>query len=123
MYSVTITNSSGAPMTTADGKTIEPDGTWTSDTLGNTYVHSEEFGSISFRDIAAEHIGGDTKETWGVLITYSGQHMVGRYEGGGQLKVTFDKFLRAHVSGMNLRRVALDSLTSDEGTGTPKDDG
>ncbi|MDQ3935373.1 MAG: hypothetical protein M3340_12175 [Actinomycetota bacterium] len=107
MYSVTITNSTGAPMTTNDGQTIKPDGTWKSDTLGNAWVHSEEFGSMSFRDIGSDHIGGDTDETWGVLITYAGQHAVGRYEGGGQLEVAFDKYLRAHISGMNLRHVAL----------------
>lgn len=110
MYSVTIRNSSGAPMTTADGKTIDPDGSWTSDTLGNTFVHSEEFGSMSFRDIGDSHIGGDSEETWGVLISYNGQHMVGRYEGGGELHVTFNNHLQAEVSGMHLRRVHLDAL-------------
>ena len=112
-YSVTIHNSTEAPMTTRDGKTIEPEGTWESETLGNTYVHSEEFGSISFRDLAKQRIGGDSDETWGVLITYGGQHMVGRYEGGGQLYVTFNKHLQAELSGMTLRRVRLDALKSD----------
>lgn len=115
MYTVTITNSSGATMTTADGKTIGPDQTWTSAAIGNTYAHSEEFGSISFRDIAGEHIPGDSGETWGVLITYQGAHMVGRYEGGGQLKVTFDKHLVAHVSGMHFRHVQMwPLLAADE---------
>jgi hypothetical protein len=112
MYSVTINNSTGAPMTTQDGKTIEPGGTWTSEAIGNTYVHSEEFGSISFRDIADKRIGGDTEETWGVLITYGGEHMVGRYEGGGQLKVTFNEYLQAELSGMHLRRISLSPLVS-----------
>ena len=113
MYSVTIVNSTGAPMTTADGHTIQPNETWvSSDRLGNTFVHSEEFGSISFRDLAQERIGGDSDETWGVLISYRGDHMVGRYEGGGKLKVSFDKYLRATLSGMHLRQVRVESLVA-----------
>jgi hypothetical protein len=112
MYTVTIKNSTGAPMTTADGQKIDPDGSWESKELGNTYVHSDEFGSMSFRDIADKHIGGDTDETWGVLISYGGQHMVGRYEGGGHLDVTFNDHLQAEVSGMNLRRVHLSPLVA-----------
>jgi hypothetical protein len=110
-YTVTVVNSSGAPFTTKDGKTINEGETWTSDVLGNAYIHSDEFGSISFRDIGETHIGGDDpKTTWGVLISYGGQHMVGRYEGGGELHVTFNDHLQADVSGMNLRRVRLDAL-------------
>ncbi|HEX8052897.1 MAG TPA: hypothetical protein VF517_07885 [Thermoleophilaceae bacterium] len=112
-YFVTIVNSTDAPMTTKDGQTIAAGDTWRSGVNGNTYVHSEEFGSVSFRDIADQHIGGDTDETWGVLISYNGQHMVGRYEGGGELHVTFNNRLQAELSGMNLRRVRLDSLVSD----------
>ncbi len=111
MYTVTISNSTDAPMTTKDGKTIAPGDTWKSEPIGSTYVHSEEFGSMSFRDIRDSHIGGDSGETWGVLITYQGQHMVGRYEGGAaDLHVSFDNHLQATLSGMNLRRVKLDGL-------------
>ena len=45
MYTVTITNSTAFPMTTGDGTTIEPGGTWQSGELGNTYVHSDQFGA------------------------------------------------------------------------------
>ena len=113
MYTVTISNSTGSTMTTADGKEIPSGQSWTSGEVGNTYAHSDEFGSISFRDLADKHISGDTGETWGVLITYGGSHMVGRYEGGGQLKVTFDEHLQAHVSGMNLRHVQLWPLIAE----------
>ena len=111
-YSVTIENSTGAPMTTNDGKTIGPGDTWRSEVLGNAYVHSEEFGSISFRDIGDTHVGGDSGETWGVLISYGGEHMVGRYEGGGELKVAFNNHLQAVMSGMNLRHVHVSSLVA-----------
>ena len=109
-YYVTIVNSTGAPMTTNDGTTIAKGDTWRSGVLGDGYVHSEEFGSLSFRDIGEKHIGGDSGETWGVLISYGGEHMVGRYEGGGELKLEFNEYLQAEVTGMDLRRVRLDAL-------------
>jgi hypothetical protein len=107
-YTVTITNSTSSPITAGDGSTINPNGgTWTSGTLGNTYAHSDELGAISFIDIGDKHIGGDSSETWGVLITYQGEHMVGRYEGGGKLAVSFNPYLQATISGMDLRLVEL----------------
>ncbi|MEA2386564.1 MAG: hypothetical protein QOJ22_738 [Thermoleophilaceae bacterium] len=109
-YTVTVRNSTGAPMTTADGKIVKPSESWTSGTLGDTYLHSDEFGSISFRDLGERHIGGDSRETWGCLITYQGSHMVGRYEGGGRLNVDFDRNLQATVTGMNLRHVYISPL-------------
>jgi hypothetical protein len=68
---------------------------------------------MSFRDLGEEHIGGDSEETWGVLIGYQGSHMVGRHEGGGTLNVAFDNHLQAVVSGMNLRHVRLDPLVTE----------
>ena len=114
-YSVTITNSTETPITTSDGETIQPNGTWQSGTLGNAWFHSDQFGALSLIDIGDQHIGGDSSETWGVLITYGGENMVGRYEGGGTLNITFNQYLQAVVSGMDLRLVALSSLvTPDE---------
>ena len=110
MYSVSVQNSTASPITTADGTTIEPGGSWKSGTLGNSYLHSDQFGSMSFVDIGDQHIGGDSGETWGVLITYQGEHMVGRYEGGGQLEVTFNNYLQATLAGMDLRLVQLDPM-------------
>ena len=50
-----------------------------------------------------------------MLITFGGENMVGRYEGGGTLKVTFNEFLQAVVSGMDPRLVALSQLvTADQ---------
>lgn len=113
MYQLTIHNSTNAPMTAGDGTTIEPNASWTSGELGDTYIHSEALGSISFCDIGDKHIGGDSGETWGVLISYQGSHMVGRYEGGGTLKVTFNDYLQAIATGMDLRLVQLDPLVPD----------
>ena len=110
-YTLTINNSTASPITAGDGSTIAPNGgTWTSGTLGNTYAHSDQFGAISFIDLGDQHIGGDSSETWGVLITYQGENMVGRYEGGGQLTVDFNNYLQAQVSGMDLRLVELSAF-------------
>ena len=53
------------------------------------------------------HIGGDTKETWRVLISHQGEEVVGRYEGGGKLDVTVHGHLQVTLGGMQLRRVFL----------------
>lgn len=118
-YTATIVNSTETPITTSDGKTIEPNGTWQSGTLGNAWFHSDQFGALSLVDIGDQHIGGDSSETWGVLITFGGENMVGRYEGGGQLHITFNQYLQAVVSGMDLRLVALSALVEADQAQAP----
>jgi hypothetical protein len=110
LYEVTVQNSTDAPITASDGSTIAPGGSWKSGAIGDAYLHSDQFGSMSFVDIGDQHIPGDTNETWGCLITYQGEHMVGRYEGGGQLSVTFNKYLQATLAGMDIRQVQLNAL-------------
>lgn len=110
MYTVSVQNSTDAPITASDGTTINPGSSWKSGNLGDAYLHSDQFGAMSFVDIADQHIPGDSGETWGCLITYQGEHMVGRYEGGGQLTVTFNKYLQATLSGMDIRQVQLNPL-------------
>jgi hypothetical protein len=114
-YSLTLHNSTGSEIDASDGKTVRPDETWKADELGNAYFHSDEVGSLSFRDIGEEHISGDSKETWGVLITYQGTHVVGRYEGDrGYLEITWDKHLQALVGGkMDLRHVLLNPIVTE----------
>jgi hypothetical protein len=118
MYQITLVNHSDATLTTSDGKSVHPNDTWQSESLGNAWVKSDQIGTLNFLDIGDQHIGGNTKETWGVLISYQGEEIVGRYEGGGQLKVTLNKFLQAHLSGMNLRRVQLPAMEIDVGGGS-----
>ena len=110
MYQVRLLNRSPLTLTTSDGQTIGPNGTWQTGTLGNAWVRSTEGGTLYFQDIGDQHIPGDSGQTWGVLITYQGEEFVGRYEGGGQLKVTFNKFMQAMLSGMALRQVNLPAL-------------
>ena len=118
-YTVTIENSTDTPITAGDGTVIAPGGNWTSGTLGDTFAHSDEFGSISFVDLGDQHIGGDSSETWGCLITYQGEHMVGRYEGGGQLTVSFNRYLQATLTGMDLRLVQLNPLVDGSASANP----
>src|SRR3954449_4970105 len=112
MYAVTVTNASSVDLTTSDGKTVNAGGgTWTSPRSGNAGFTSQHFGPIAFLDIGDTHIGGDSTETWGVLITYQGEELVGRYEGEGALDVAINQFGQATLMGMDLRQVALPGLT------------
>jgi hypothetical protein len=67
-------------------------------------------GVLSFHDIGDTHIGGDSGETWGVLVAYQGEEFVARYEGGGQLAVEINTFYQATLSGMDIRQVELPGL-------------
>ena len=111
MYTIRLVNRSPLTLTTSDGQTITPNGTWQTGNLGNAWIRSTEGGTINFLDIADQHIPGDSGETWGVLISYQGEEFVGRYEGGGQLHVTFNKFMQGMLSGMDLRQVYLPGLS------------
>jgi hypothetical protein len=112
-YDLILKNSTGSVLDASDGKRVEPGESWRSEKqLGNAYFHSDEVGSLSFRDIGDTHISGDSKETWGVLVTYQGAHAVGRYDGdGGFLEVTWDEHLQVLVGGkMNVRHVLLNPI-------------
>jgi hypothetical protein len=67
--------------------------------LGNVIVTVPGLGEINFLDIADQQIGGFSKGTWGVLISYQGEEVVFRYEGGGQLTLTVNGFGQAKLSG------------------------
>ena len=107
MYSVMLDNQSAVTLTASDGQSIPPGGQWKSGNLGSAWIRSEQIGPISFLDIADAHVSGDSSETWGVLISYQGEEVVGRYEGGGTLQVTLNKFLQASLHGMHFRQVSL----------------
>ncbi|MEA2439423.1 MAG: hypothetical protein QOH76_847 [Thermoleophilaceae bacterium] len=112
MYNVSVMNGSQYTMQASDGATVPPGATWTTQQgIGNAWIRSDQLGAINFLDIADQHIPGDSGETWGVLISYQGEEVVGRYEGGGQLNVTVNNFGQAELSGMDLRQVQLSSFT------------
>ncbi len=111
-YILSVTNNSSYTLTTQlhPGSVAPNGGTWQSPVLGNEIIQTTIAGQITFQDIADQHISGDSKETWGVLIRYGQEAVVGRYEGGGRLSVTFDQFLQVSLAGMDLRQVQLDWL-------------
>ena len=115
-YSLQVQNSSHYTWQGSDGATIPPGATWTpqNEPLGNAWMKSNELGTLNFLDIADTHIPGDSKETWGVLISYQGEEMVGRYEGGGQLAGQINQFGQVTLSGMDLRQVSLPSFIQPE---------
>jgi hypothetical protein len=110
MYQVTLTNASRFTLQASDGSKIPPGKSWQSKELGDAWIRSDQWGTINFLDIGEKHIGGDSKETWGVLIAYQGEEVVGRYEGGGQLVVAFTEYGQLGLKGMDLRQVSLPPL-------------
>ena len=117
-YTLQVQNSSPYTWEGSDGGNIPPGATWTpqNEPLGNAWVHTTELGTVNFLDIADKHIPGDSKETWGVLISYQGEEMVGRYEGGGQLSAAINRFGQVTLSGMDLRQVSLPSFLQPDPT-------
>jgi hypothetical protein len=108
MYQVTLANNSNFSIAFVGGNQIIPPGDkWKSENLGDVTLDVPMRGPLSFHDIGDKHIGGDSKETWGVLIAYQGEEYVGRYEGGGQLQVVINEYYQAVLSGMDLRQVSL----------------
>jgi hypothetical protein len=110
-YTLAVKNNSSFDFQGSDGQTIAAGGgQWESGTLGNAWIESAYGGTIAFMDIGDKHIGGDSGETWGVLVTYQGEEMVGRYEGGGRLNVIINTLLQATLTGMDIRQVSLNGL-------------
>jgi hypothetical protein len=67
--------------------------------LGNAVVTVPGLGEINFLDIGDQQIGGFSKATWGVLISYQGEEVVFRYEGGGQVTLNVNGLGQAKLSG------------------------
>jgi hypothetical protein len=107
-YTLQVRNGSEYGMHTSDGATIPAGAIWSPTyVLGNAWIASTELGTINFLDLGARRISGDSDETWGVLISYQGEEMVGRYEGAGGLSVALNEYGQATLSGMDLRQVSL----------------
>jgi hypothetical protein len=112
VYNLSVSNQSKElTIAVSDGDQIRPGGGWMQGNLGNMSFSTQQYGTLNLLDIADTHIPGDSKETWGVLISYQGEEIVGRYEGQGQLFITFNTYGQAHLEGMDLRQVSLPSMT------------
>jgi hypothetical protein len=68
-------------------------------TLGNIYIIVSGLGAINFTDVADKQIGGYSTATWGVLISYQGEELVFRYEGGGEIQLTINDLGQAEITG------------------------
>src|SRR4051794_20934502 len=78
MYNVSVQNSSQYTLEASDGATVPPNATWqTQAAIGNAWISSTQLGTLNFLDIGDQHIPGDSGETWGVLISYQGEEVVG----------------------------------------------
>jgi hypothetical protein len=112
VYQVSITNNSAYGIGFLGGNQVIPEGggQYKSGNLGNLSLVVPTRGPLDFLDIGNKHVGGDSRETWGVLIAYQGEEYVGRYEGGGQLIVVINQFYQAELSGMDLRQISLPAM-------------
>ncbi|HEX8744437.1 MAG TPA: hypothetical protein VF712_15010 [Thermoleophilaceae bacterium] len=112
MYQLSVTNNSKYGIGFLGGNQVIPEGggQWKSDNLGDVTLTIPTRGPLDFLDLGDHHIGGDSKETWGVLIAYQGEEIVGRYEGGGQLTVVVNQYYQVELSGMDLRQISLSAL-------------
>jgi hypothetical protein len=110
-YVISVKNGTQYAMHGSDGQNVPPGGTWQPSGLnGNAWISSTELGTLNFLDIGDNHIPGDSKETWGVLLSYQGEEMVGRYEGEGDLTVAFNAFGQVQAGGLDFRQVSLPSF-------------
>lgn len=78
---------------------------------GASYEHPESLGSgimtipghteLNLLDIGDRQLGGPSKATWGVLISFHGEEVVFRYEGEGQLQVRVTELaqIELHTNG------------------------
>ncbi|MDQ3798184.1 MAG: hypothetical protein M3384_01930 [Acidobacteriota bacterium] len=80
-------------------------------TLGNGYVDVPGLGAVNFTDIGQKDIGGHSRATWGVLISYQGEEIVFRYEGGGEIQLRINELGQAELRGNGeFSRVQLPSF-------------
>jgi hypothetical protein len=108
-YYVAVTNATTYTFTTSDGHQIGPGGgTWTSPLIGDAWVDTGAWGRFNFLDIAHAHVGGDGPGEWGVLFSYQGEEVVGRYDGSPTFKAAISPMGTVSLSGgTSLRQVSL----------------
>src|SRR3954465_10168290 len=110
-YTLSVQNGTEYEMQGSDGANVPSAATWQpSGVHGNGWIQSTELGTLNFLDLGSRHIPGDSGETWGVLISFQGAAMVGRYERAGGLTVALNEYGQATLSGMDIRQVSLPSF-------------
>ena len=108
-YYVAVTNETTYDLTTSDGKQIpSAGGTWTSPLIGDAWVQTQIWGVLNFLDIGHAHVGGDGPGEWGVLFSYQGEEVVGRYDGSPTFNAVISPMGSITLSGgTSLRQVSL----------------
>lgn len=100
MYTIAITNHYYDTLAPSFGDPIKSgSGPVKSKALGSGYVTVPGLGAVNFTDVGDSQLGGFSKSTWGVLISYQGEEILFRYEGGGEIQLTINKFGQAEVKG------------------------
>lgn len=111
MWNLTIINNYREAITGFDMVINKNDKGRVPHALGNGYINVVGVGTINFTDIGEQHVGGFSTATWGVLISYQGEELVFRYEGGGEIQVTINQFGQAEITGNGgFSRVPLSSF-------------
>ena len=116
MWNLTVKNDYCTRITVL-GEVLEPGKSlaWPQ-ALGNGVISIPGLTEISFLDIGDKQIGGFSKATWGVLISFHGEEVVFRYEGGGQISVTINWLGQAELSGNGgFSQLALPSFILPQG--------
>jgi hypothetical protein len=66
--------------------------------LGNFRITVPGVGEIRLMDVGQRKLGGFSKATWGVLISYQGEECEFRYEGGGEVSISVNDNGQAELS-------------------------
>lgn len=99
MWNLTVKNDYCTSITVL-GETLKPGASITWPTaLGNGIISIPGLTEVNFQDIGDKQIGGYSKATWGVLISFHGEEVVFRYEGGGQINCHINWIGQAELSG------------------------
>ncbi|SOE23922.1 hypothetical protein SAMN06298216_4295 [Spirosomataceae bacterium TFI 002] len=116
MYTLNVTNNYAYPVKTSQGQEIPPNGGTLSLTrLGSLYMNIPGNGDINFIDLGSEKLPDYPmpNQTWGVLVRVHTQEAYYRYEGGGELSLTIDKYGSTTLTSTNgdMITVQLPELT------------
>lgn len=101
MYNLTVVNHFPSQLTVDAPSGTHP--VLTGDTskipgnLGDAAINVPGIGHMLLHDVGDRQIGGFSTATWGVYLSYQGEELVFRYEGGGQITVTFNDFGQAEI--------------------------
>lgn len=98
VYNITVTNNFGSAIRVNVGagySLVTGETQAIKENLGDGSIDVPGVGHMLLHDIGDRQIGGFSKATWGVYISYQGEELVFRYEGGGQIKIAFNEFGQA----------------------------